>query len=131
MDHSWAGDWHSHVRCNFSILVDDREVDCTAIAFHSFDGVTEGHKLSGLSINFGMSRDVVSKLAVKVVEADTFDIEVGLRFVDLDVERVVSFKHGVGFLLMVSESCVGSSTLKSFTAVDISNSFLYLLHDSL
>lgn len=61
-------------------------------ALASFDIVSESHHLSGVSINFWMSRNVVSKLSIEVVEANTFDVKFFLRFIDFNVERVISLK---------------------------------------
>lgn len=87
----------------------------------SFNSVSKRHELTSLSINFRMSRNVVFQLSIKVVVSNTLDVEFLLRFVNFDVEWVVSLKHSKSLFLMVAKSCVGSSFPELFKMWKISN----------
>lgn len=97
----------------------------------TLSSVSKSHKLSCLSINFWMGRNIVLQLPIKVIISNTLNIKLLFGLVNFNVEWVVCFEHGISLFLMMAECSISSTFLESFQTAYVSNSTLKVMDQSL
>lgn len=73
-----------------------------------------------------MGRDIVLKLSVEVIVANTFDVKISFGTINLDVEWEVLLVHCISFLFVLHESGVGHLPCEFFLVSFIANLLLSL-----
>lgn len=119
VDHSWSSDRDINLRSDFTVLVDDREMNAFLNQIISI-----GQHFTCLSINLGVGTDGVVELTAEVVVTDALNIKQCLALIKLDVEWEVGLKEGVCSFGVVGEGGVGLTFAELGEGFLISNRFL-------
>ena len=107
VDHPRASDWQLSSELQVPLGIEKAVVDEGLLWI-----VSKSHQLTSLSVDFGMSRDLVLQSSVEVVKALTENVEHMLVSFGFDLEWKVVFDQGENAIGVVHKSRVGDRVLE-------------------